>query len=122
MKKSKPARSPSLTEKEPDTSPSLDASETARQRTAVGLLLYLSPDREDIHRDVPLLTRKLKEPDEFNRRRLVKAVRYLKGTRTFGIRLTRPTGEATTAKLDLYTDTDFAGGSKGGRNGNPVRK
>ena len=74
----------------------------------MGLLLYLSPDREDIHRGVQLLTRKLKEPDEFDRRRLVKVVRYLKGSRTFGILLTRPTGKATTAKLDLYTDTDFA--------------
>ncbi|CAK0856887.1 unnamed protein product, partial [Prorocentrum cordatum] len=75
----------------------------------VGIALYISPDRADIQRDVQLLTRNLSQPTEFDRKRLVKLVRYLKGTKTFGVLSEKPTGSKPgEVRLQLFTDTDFA--------------
>ncbi|CAK0790198.1 unnamed protein product, partial [Prorocentrum cordatum] len=109
MEKSKPTRVPSLTEEDPTWSPELDEIERAKFRTGVGIALYISPDRADIQRDVQLLTRNLSQPTEFDRKRLVKLVRYLKGTKTYGVLMEKPTGSKPgEVKLQLFTDTDFA--------------
>ncbi|CAK0813201.1 unnamed protein product [Prorocentrum cordatum] len=109
MEKAKPAKVPSLTEEDPTWSPDLDEIERAKFRTGVGIALYISPDRADIQRGVQLLTRNLSQPTEFDRKRLVKLVRYLKGTKTFGVLLEKPTGSKPgEVKLQLFTDTDFA--------------
>ncbi|CAK0815286.1 unnamed protein product, partial [Prorocentrum cordatum] len=75
----------------------------------VGVALYISPDRADIQRGVQLLTRNLSQPTEFDRKRLVKLVRYLKGTKTFGVLMEKPTGSKPgEVKLQLFADADFA--------------
>ncbi|CAK0875518.1 unnamed protein product, partial [Prorocentrum cordatum] len=109
MEKAKPTRVPSLTEEDPTWSPELDEIERAKFRTGVGIALYISPDRADIQRDAQLLTRNLSQPTEFDRKRLVKLVRYLKGTKTHGVLMEKPTGSKPgEVKLQLFTDTDFA--------------
>ncbi|CAK0811260.1 unnamed protein product, partial [Prorocentrum cordatum] len=109
MEKAKPAKVPSLTEEGPTWSPDLDEIERAKFRTGVGIALYISPDRADIRRGVQLLTRNLSQPTEFDRKRSVKLLRYLKGTQTFGVLLEKPTGSKPgEVKLQLFTDADFA--------------
>ena len=55
-----------------------------------------------------MLTRSLRSPTSYDRRRLVRLVRYLKGTRTFGMVMKRPAGKKGKVELELYGDTDFA--------------
>jgi hypothetical protein len=55
------------------------------------------------------LTRNLKNPTAFDKKRLVKLVRYLKGTRTCGVLMRKPRGEKGKVLLELVSDTDFAG-------------
>ena len=108
MQKAKPADTPDLAEEPPENSPQLDVEEAGKYRSSVGLALYVTPDREDIQRAVQYLTRKLKEPTEYDRRALVRLVRYLKGTRTYGIELRKTVHKPLAIKLDAYSDTDFA--------------
>eukprot|EP00974_Lingulodinium_polyedra_P079159 7667114-Lingulodinium_polyedra.AAC.1 len=74
------------------------------------MALYIAADRIDVQREVQLLARRLQQPTEWDQRRLVRLVRYLKGTRAWGVRLCAPTA-ATSGKvvIDMYSDTDFAG-------------
>ena len=76
---------PSLMEDRPEDDEELPADAAKIFRSVVGIALYVMPDRPDIQRDVQILTRNLKQPTAFDRKRLVKLVRYLKGTRTYGI-------------------------------------
>ncbi|CAK0827956.1 unnamed protein product [Prorocentrum cordatum] len=109
METAKPAKVPSLTEEDPTWSPELDEIERASFRAGVGIALYISPDRADIQRGVQLLTRNLSQPTEFDRKRLAKLVTYLKGAKTFGVLLEKPTGSKPgEVKLQLFTDADFA--------------
>ena len=50
----------------------------------------------------------MKAPTDFDRMRLVRLVRYLTGTRTFGVLRKKPKGEPGIVKMDMYSDTDFA--------------
>ena len=77
-------------------------------KSCVGIALYVMPDLPDIQHDVQLLTRCLANPTEFDKKRLVRLVRYLKGTRTFGMLLRKPRGEKGKVLLENYSDTDFA--------------
>ena len=109
MQDAKPAVCPSLPEERPeDDDPALDEEEATIFRSVVGIALYVTPDRADIQRDVQVLTRTLKAPTCYDRRRLVRLVRYLKGTRTFGMVMKRPTGQKGKVELALHSDTDFA--------------
>ena len=116
MKKAKNAKVPSLTDNDPgddldeqkEESLPLDEDETARYRRGVGILLYLAADRWDVKRDTELMARRMKNPRVFDRRRLVKVIRYLKGTREFGHVLRAGRGHAGNILLDLYSDTNFA--------------
>ena len=60
----------------PEDDKELDAEEGALFRSVVGIALYIMPDRPDIQRDVQVLTRVLKKPTDFDRKRLVRLVRY----------------------------------------------
>ena len=110
MEKAKPCPSPSLVGTMLEDLSLLEGEEIATYRRAVGIALYLGPDRWDIQRDVQLLSRKLQSPTKHDWKRLVKVVRYLKGTQQYGVRLARPLhARRDVIKLDLFSDTDFAG-------------
>ena len=111
MEDAKEAVCPSLPEERPENpedDAALDAEESTIFRSVVGIALYITPDRPDIQRDVQVLTRSLRSPTSYDRRRLVRLVRYLKGTRTFGMVMKRPAGKKGKVELELYSDTDFA--------------
>ena len=110
MEKAKTFPTPSLpSSMVVDDSP-LEGEAVSTYRRAVGIALYLCPDRWDIQRDVQLLSRKLKEPTQHEWKRLVRVVRYLKGTRSAGVRMRKPTQTAkNVVQLDMFSDTDFAG-------------
>ena len=103
MGKSKTVTTPSLLKDPPEDSPLLNEEETTRFKSAVGTALYVTPDREDIQRDVQLLARAMKAPTDFDWKRLVRLVCYLKGTRTLGILMKKPKGEPGIVKLDMYS-------------------
>ncbi len=110
MEKAKTCPSPSLVGSTPEDLSLLESKEIATYRRAVGIALYLSPDRWDIQRDVQLLSRKLQSPTAHDWQRLVKVVRYLKGTQQYGVRLSRPLhSKRDVIQLDMFSDTDFAG-------------
>ncbi len=94
MGKSKTVTTPSLLEDPPEDSLLLSEQDTTMFRSAVGTALYLTPDREGIHRDVQMLARAIQAHTDFDRKRLVRLVRYLKGTRTFGVLMKKPKGRA----------------------------
>ena len=88
----------------------MSAEEISIFRSCVGIALHLASGRWDIQREVQLLTMHVREPKELDRRRLVKLVRYLKGTREYGQRLVKPIhSEKGVAVLDMFSDSDFAG-------------
>jgi hypothetical protein len=59
---------------------------------------------------VQLMSRKLQAPTAQDQQRLVKVVRYLKGTQQYGVRLSRPLhAKKDIIQLDMFSDTDFAG-------------
>ena len=110
MEKAKTVPTPSLPSSMVIDETPLEGEAVTTYRRAVGILLYLSPDRWDIQRDVQLMSRKLKEPREHDYKRLVRVVRYLKGTRSVGVRMRRPKGcEKWVIVLDMFSDTDYAG-------------
>ena len=110
MEKAKTFPTPSLPSSMVIDETPLEGDAVTTYRRAVGILLYLSPDRWDIQRDVQLMSRKLKEPREHDYKRLVRVVRYLKGTRSVGVRMRRPKGcEKWLIVLDMFSDTDYAG-------------
>jgi len=108
MEKAKTAPTPSLLEDDPGETPSIEAAEAQKFRTCVGIALYISADREDVQRDIQLLSRSLRDPKEFDMRRLVRMVRYLKGTKSFGVRLSLQKGHKPgVVDMKMYSDTDF---------------
>ena len=112
MEKAKITGVPSLPDRMPDRlgePEPLDTEETKMYRRGVGILLYLAADRWDIKRDVEVCARSLKEPTTHDRRRIIKIVRYLKGTRCFGHKL-EINKDALKGKvaLDLFSDTNYA--------------
>ena len=108
MEDAKTVPSPSSLEERPAGDEELTAEEATIFRSVVGIALYVMPDRPDIQRDVQVLTRNLKPPTAFDRKRLVKLVRYLKGTRTYGMLMKKPVGVKGKVHLELFSDTDFA--------------
>ena len=77
-------------------------------RRAIGILLYLGADRWDVKRDTELAARHLKEPREFDWRRIVRITKYLKGKPAWGHELRGDNGLAGKIMLDMYSDTDYA--------------
>ena len=110
MEKAKAAATPSLDSKADEDNPELDNEGYSIFRSCVGIALHLAGDRWDIQRDVQILARAVQRPTVHDRKRLVKLVRYLKGTYDHGHRLGAPIhGKAGEAVLDMFSDSDFAG-------------
>jgi hypothetical protein len=108
MEDAKIVPSPSLMEDRPEDDEELPADAAKIFRSVVGIALYVMPDRPDIQLDVQILTRNLKQPTAFDRKRLVKLVRYLMGTRTYGMLMKKPVGVKGRVQMELFSDTDFA--------------
>ena len=108
IKNAKTAKIPSVTESDPgdgkkdETPTALDEEEAKGYRRGVGLLLYLACDRWDVKRGTELMARRLKEPREFDRRRTIKVIRYLKGKREYGHVLKRRQEKTGNISLDMF--------------------
>ena len=108
MENAKPVKTPSLMEADPgDESPELVTEDASEYRTGVGIMMYLAEDRWDIKRDTELLARRLHAPREFDRRRLIRVVKFLKGAPRWGHQL-RIQGYAGKISIDAYSDTNYA--------------
>ena len=82
---------------------------------------YIAVGPGYIHRDLQILARRLKEHGEFDKRRLARMVRYLKGTRSYGVLLKKPRGSKNdTVQLELFSYTDF-GTCKGDPDGDDLQ-
>ena len=109
MRDAKIAKTPSMADKRDEDAEILDPDEQAKYRTGVGILLYLAVDRWDVKRDTELLARHLATPSVHDRKRMVKVIRYLKGTRTFGHKLElNASAVAGLVYLNMHSDTNFA--------------
>ena len=110
MEKANTSPTPSLDGTEIGAEIPLGEEQKATYRKCVGIALYVAPDRWDIQRDVQLLSRHLQDPSEWDQKRLVRLVRYLKGTQGYGVRLQKPMhAKQDSVVLDMFSDTDFAG-------------
>uniref|UniRef100_A0A6N2KS64 Integrase catalytic domain-containing protein n=1 Tax=Salix viminalis TaxID=40686 RepID=A0A6N2KS64_SALVM len=85
-----------------DGSASFDASQF---RSIVGSLQYLSLTRPDIAFTVNKLSQFMHKPTEFHWQAVKRLLRYLKGTITHGLFLTR----SASASLSAFSDSDWAG-------------
>ena len=74
--------------------------------------LYVCSDRADIQFEANGLATKLKEPSEWDNKKLDKLTRYLMGTKDVGVWLERPSRngyQADVVALKARADTDWAG-------------
>eukprot|EP00971_Amphidinium_carterae_P313618 6233283-Amphidinium_carterae.1 len=81
METCKIAPTPSTMSGGGDDQTALDLGEVKVYRSAVGSLLYMASDREDIQWEVSKLARRLKEPRGCDLKLLKRVARYLQGTR-----------------------------------------
>ena len=90
----------------------LDEEQTARFRSSVLTLLYLSNERADIQSTVRHLCTKLQSPTALEMRQLKRLVRYDKGTKdmatVFEMRDDSDKRVTTVKKLEIFTDSDWA--------------
>ncbi len=63
---------PNLMEDRPADDEELSVEVVRAFRSCAGIALYVMPDRPDIQRDLQILTRNLKNPTMFDKKRLVK--------------------------------------------------
>ena len=109
MEKANPARTPSLPDRRDEAAEALDEQEIAKYRKAVGILLYAAVDRWDIKRDVEICARSLAAPTWHDRKRVIRIVKYLKGTREWGHKLELDRRAAPgLCYVDMYSDTNYA--------------
>nr|KYP47813.1 hypothetical protein KK1_030509 [Cajanus cajan] len=85
-----------------DGAPDADAS---RYRSLIGSLLYLTATRPDIMYAVSLLSRFMQKPSQIHFGAAKRILRYLQGTKEFGIWYKT----MTNSSLLGYTDSDWAG-------------
>ena len=93
--------------KEDQEDPALDAARHHTYRSVVGKLQFIAPIRPDIHFALKELGRRLHQPTEASWRAMRRLVRYVAGTRNYGLFLTTGSNDLTT--LHGVTDTDWAG-------------
>ena len=90
----------------------LDEDQTARFRSLVLTLLYLSHERADIQSTVCHLCTKLQSPTALEMRQLKRLLRYVKGTEdmatVFDMRDDSDRRVTTVKKLEIFTDSDWA--------------
>jgi hypothetical protein len=81
-----------------------DQHETSRYRSIVGSLLYAAvATRLDMCETVGRLCRSMKSPTTANMKKVVRYIRYLKGTSYLGIQFSREDG------LNFYCDSNWGG-------------
>jgi len=106
----KPPRTPYLLNDRPEFDPVLDEERQRIYRSAVGSLIYVSPDRVDMQRDIFKLGSKLSQPTEHDWKHLQKVASYGASTSTFGVWLKKPVGDIEgVVRLTNDVDTDHAG-------------
>ena len=90
----------------------IDEEQTARFRSSVLALLYLSNERTEIQSTVRFLCTKLKSTTALEMRQLKRLLRYVKGTEDmatmFEVRDNNDKREQLVKKLDVFTDSDWA--------------
>ena len=79
--------------------------EASRFKSAVGVLMYISPERPDAQYAIRELTKFLKKPTVGSMHALSRVVRYLIKTANYGIKFEQA-GECEV--LDCFSDTDWA--------------
>eukprot|EP00971_Amphidinium_carterae_P185165 3677241-Amphidinium_carterae.1 len=95
MEDCKPAATPSTMTGGGEDDTMLDLNLVKTYRSAVGSLLYMASDREDIQWEVSKLARRLKEPRVCDLKLLKRVARYLQGTQEMETFLPRPPGSKT---------------------------
>ena len=85
----------------------LSEEQTARFRSSVLTLLYLSNERTDIQSTVRLLCTKLKSPTALEMRQLKRLLREHMST-VFEMRESNDRREQLIKRLEVYTDSDWA--------------
>ena len=89
----------------------IDEEQTARFRSSVLTLMYLSNERTDIQSTVRFLCSKLKSPTALEMRQLKRILRYVKGTEdmatVFEVRDNNDKREELVKKLEVFTDSDW---------------
>lgn len=70
----------------------------------IGSLMYLTVTRPDLMYVVSLLSRFMENPKEEHMAAAKQVLRYVKGTRNFGLHFERNLNQ----KLKVYTDSDYA--------------
>ena len=83
----------------------LEEAEAKIYRSCTGILMYVAPERPDAQYCIRELTKAMKEPTTKDKQSLVRVVRYLSGTRSFGVEIR--SGKDSTV-LQVYSDTDWA--------------
>ena len=74
-------------------------------RSCTGLLMYVAPERPDAQYCIRELTKALKDPTTKDMQALVRVVRYLSGTKTYGVEIR---GGSDGTSLEVHSDTDWA--------------
>eukprot|EP00971_Amphidinium_carterae_P309332 6147173-Amphidinium_carterae.1 len=87
----------------------LPLDEVSVYRSAVGSLLYVAVDREDIQLEVSYLARKLKTPRRSDMHLLKRVARYLAGTRDYKYFLPNVKDPGGFVVIEGYSDSDWAG-------------
>ena len=98
----------------------LDGARRSNYATAVGILLYVSPDRPDAQHCIPELASHLVRPTESQHRQLEHLTCYLKGTAGYAVRLPKTTVGSSVLEpnssennrsdehlLEVVTDSDW---------------
>ena len=90
----------------------IDEKRTARFRSSVLTLLYLSNERTNIQSTVRFLCTELKNPTALETRHLKRLLRYDKGTEdmatVFEVRHNNDKREQLVKELEVFTDSDWA--------------
>ena len=96
---------------EPDDSPPLSSVDATTFKSAVGILLYLSPDIPEAQFAIRGLSQYMASPTENSMKMLRHLSQYLLGAVNNGILIKKPTNEVDLKRmtLNLYTDADWAG-------------
>ena len=106
LQHAKPAATPAVAGgSQVDEGRKLDEAEAKTFRTVTGILMYISPHRPDAQFAIRELTKSLKEPTRRDISSVIRVVRYLNGTRNYGIEFR---GDGEGSELHVYSDTNWA--------------
>ena len=101
----KPVATPLITNEKLQKNDGAPEADASKYRSLIGSLLYLTATRPDIMYATSLLSRFMQSPSQIHFGAGKRILRYLQGTKEFGIRYTTKTN----SELLGYTDSDWAG-------------